>query len=123
MVWEWDHNTKHLGKICFQNNSGIFKKAARIEHERIVKVFRYLAFRKRRNTIANIKLEDKLLQTVDMVKILLDNPKYKAEYHYDAEYIFTAYISQYGELCLDTDNNLLHLQLEDNRVWKIIKIS
>lgn len=56
MVWEWDYNNKLLGKICFQNNSGIFKNGARIEHERIVKVFRYLAYRKRRDFLKGDKL-------------------------------------------------------------------
>lgn len=67
------------------------------------------------------------MKTIDMAKILLKNPTYKAEYRHKTEHylsvdhIFMAYINKYGELCIDYDNNLIHLQLEDNRVWKIIK--
>jgi hypothetical protein len=48
IVWEYDHIKKELGKILYQNSLGNCTVDARKGHERIVNVFRYLAYRKRR---------------------------------------------------------------------------
>jgi hypothetical protein len=49
IVWEYDHIEKNLGKILYMGNGGNSKYFARKAHERIVKIFRYLAWRKRRS--------------------------------------------------------------------------
>lgn len=48
IVWEYDHIEKKLGKILYMGSHGRYNKFARKGHERIVKIFRYLAWRKRR---------------------------------------------------------------------------
>jgi len=48
MAWEWDAKEKLLGKIVYMGDSGNDKKWALKEHNKVVNVFRYLTWRKRR---------------------------------------------------------------------------
>jgi hypothetical protein len=48
IVWDYNHDTKEVGKIRYMNDVGSNPHDARMGHERIVEIFRYLEYRKRR---------------------------------------------------------------------------
>ena len=50
IVWDYNHIEKKLGKIRYMNDVGNTVRSARKGHERIVKIFRYLEYRKRRES-------------------------------------------------------------------------
>jgi len=49
IVWEYDHTENKVGKILYMCDSGSEIKYARKKHEKVVRAFRYLEYRKRRN--------------------------------------------------------------------------
>ena len=58
--------------------------------------------------------------TLDMIKVLLDNPTYQAEHNNQHNYTSTVNIGENQHLTYD-DGDFLELIVNDDRKWKIIK--